>query len=102
MTGKRILAVIAILVLGGALLRFYAGHQTRSGQPPLAELNPDKFTTAFNTAKDEVRVLLFLSPLGACASDRLGRTVDRRLEANCGSARNSVLGQGSSPFPCDG
>jgi hypothetical protein len=72
MTGKRILAVIAILVLGGALLRFDAGHQTPSGQPPLAELNPDKFTTAFNTAKDEVRVLLFLLAFGSLCFRPIG------------------------------
>jgi hypothetical protein len=65
MTRKRILAIVAILVLGGALLYFNAGHQTPSGQPPLTELNPHNFTTienAFNTAKDEVRVVLLLSP----------------------------------------
>ena len=65
MTLKRILAIAAILVLGGALSYFYAGHQTPLGQPPLAELKPHNFTiieNAFNAAKDEVRVLLLLSP----------------------------------------
>ncbi len=65
MTRKQIAVGIAALVLCGALFYFYAGHQTPAGQPPLAELNSENFTSigkAFNAAKDEVRVLLLLSP----------------------------------------
>jgi hypothetical protein len=65
MTRKRILGIIAALVLFGALLYLYAGHQTPAGQPPLAELTAQNFTgieNAFNAAKGEVRVVLLLSP----------------------------------------
>jgi hypothetical protein len=65
MTRKRILVIIAALVLFGALSYFYAGHQTPPGQPSLAKLNAQNFTdieNAFNAAKGEVRVLLLLSP----------------------------------------
>jgi hypothetical protein len=65
MNRKYIFAIFAALVLGGVLFYLYAGHQTPEGQPPLANLIPQNFTTietAFNAAKDEVRVLLLLSP----------------------------------------
>jgi hypothetical protein len=65
MSRKRIIVIIAALVLGIVLLYFYAGHQTPAGQPPLAELKPANFTTienAFNAAKNEVRLLVLLSP----------------------------------------
>jgi hypothetical protein len=65
MNHKRIVAVIATLAVCGVLSYFYAGHRTPSGQPPLVELEPTNFTTienAFNAAKDEVRVLVLLSP----------------------------------------
>ena len=65
MTRKRILILIPALILCGALYYFYAGHQTPAGQPPLADLTPQNFTTlenAFNASNDDVRVLLLLSP----------------------------------------
>jgi hypothetical protein len=66
MTGKRILmiAVVAVL-LCGALFFLTGGHRTPVGQPPLAELDAQNFTTlenAFNAANDNVRILLLLSP----------------------------------------
>ena len=66
MTRKRIsVIIVALLVLGGVLLYVCAGHQTPEGQPALAELNRQNFTTletAFNAAKEDVRILLLLSP----------------------------------------
>jgi hypothetical protein len=57
-------ATVAILIIG-ALVYFYGGGQTPSGQPPLVRLTPEKISqvqTAFNAAKDDVRVLVLLSP----------------------------------------
>jgi hypothetical protein len=57
-------ATVAILIIG-ALVYFYGGGQTPSGQPPLARLTPGNISqvqTAFNAAKDDVRVLVLLSP----------------------------------------
>lgn len=65
MNRKRLIALAAALVAVGALFYFYAGHQTPTGQPPLAELNNANFASfaqSFNVAKDDVRVLLLLSP----------------------------------------
>jgi hypothetical protein len=66
MTRKRILlTVFAALALFGTLSYFYAGHQTPASQPRLAELNQQNFTTienSFNAAKDDIRILLLLSP----------------------------------------
>ena len=65
MKRRHILAIVAALVLCGALFYLYAGHRTPAGQPPLAELIPQNFTTietAFNAAQDDVRVVLLLSP----------------------------------------
>jgi hypothetical protein len=65
MNRKYVFAIVAALVLCGVLFYFYAGHQTPAGQPPLANLVPQNFATletAFNAAKDDVRLLLLLSP----------------------------------------
>ena len=65
MSRKRILMMIVALAFGWVLFYLYAGHQTPEGQPPLAELNPLNFASienVFNAARDEVRVLLLLSP----------------------------------------
>ena len=65
MNRKHVLAIAAALILCVAVLYFYAGHGTPAGQPALTELTPQTFTkleTAFNTAKDDVRVILLLSP----------------------------------------
>ncbi len=65
MNRKRLIALAPALVVIGALFYFYAGHQTPAGQPPLAELTDANFATladTFNGAKDDVRVILLLSP----------------------------------------
>jgi hypothetical protein len=65
MNRRYIGAIVAALLLGTLLFYFYGGHQAPPGQPSLAELRPENFTTiatAFNAAKDEVRVVLLLSP----------------------------------------
>ena len=55
--------------LGGAviafLVYFFSGHETPAGQAPLTSLTTEtlpQFETAFNAAKTDVRVLVFLSP----------------------------------------
>ena len=56
-------ALLAVLVL--ALLYFYGGSQAPSGQHPLDSLragNVAEVKNQFNAAKNEVRVLLLLSP----------------------------------------
>ncbi len=58
---------IAILTAGfiGALLYFYGGSQAPPGQPPLQSLttrNVAEIANAFNAAKNDVRVLVLLSP----------------------------------------
>lgn len=65
MTRKRILIGIAALALITALFYFYGGHQAPAGQSPLATIPPESLDTvanAFNAAKDDVRLLVLLSP----------------------------------------
>jgi hypothetical protein len=66
MTGRKyILAATVALLIMGALGYFYGGSQTPPGQPPLARLaveNVSQLRAAFNAAKDDVRVLVLLSP----------------------------------------
>ena len=65
MKRKTLIAALGALTLTGALLYFHAGHEVPAGQPPLADLTAQNFGTirdAFNGAKDDVRVLLLLSP----------------------------------------
>jgi hypothetical protein len=62
---KYIPAAVGALAVVAVLLYLYAGHETPAGQPPLASLTPDtlsQFETAFDSAKSDVRVVLFLSP----------------------------------------
>ncbi|MFZ0595167.1 MAG: hypothetical protein WAM39_32190 [Bryobacteraceae bacterium] len=65
MRRKYILFAIAALALAGALFYLYGGGQTPSGQTALMRLNPQnvaEIENAFNDAKQDVRVLLLLSP----------------------------------------
>jgi hypothetical protein len=62
---KFILAAILILVLAGVGIYLYGGGRTPNGQPPLQSLTPANVSlirNAFNTAKDDTRMLLLLSP----------------------------------------
>lgn len=65
MKSKYILgALVAVLLLAG-IVYFYSGSQAPSGQPPLQSLtvqNVAEVKNEFNAAKDDVRVLLLLSP----------------------------------------
>lgn len=65
MKRKYILSAILIAVLIGAAVYFYGGSQAPPGQAPLERLtaqNVSAVKNAFNAAKDDVRVLLLLSP----------------------------------------
>jgi hypothetical protein len=65
MQRNRILLIIVLLALLGTGLHFYGGTRTPAGQAPLTSLTPQSFAelkTAFNEAKDDVRVLVLLSP----------------------------------------
>jgi hypothetical protein len=65
MNRKYTLIAIFAIALAGVLFYFYGGSRTPSGQPPLQRLttqNVAEFKNAFNAAKDDVRVLLLLSP----------------------------------------
>jgi len=65
MKHKLVLAAILVAALTGAVLYFYGGGQAPPGQAPLRNLtaaNLDGIKNSFNAAKDDVRVLLLLSP----------------------------------------
>ena len=62
---KKIVAGVCALAVAGALVYFYGGSETPPGQAPLARLTPQNVSqvkTAFNAAKEDVRVLVLLSP----------------------------------------
>jgi hypothetical protein len=64
---KRAYIIVGILValLAAAGLYLYSGGQTPAGQPPLKNLRAQslgEIKNEFNAAKDDVRVLLVLSP----------------------------------------
>jgi hypothetical protein len=62
---KYILGILAGVMLVAALVYFYGGNQVPAGQPPLESLtaqNVADVKNQFNSAKDDVRVLLLLSP----------------------------------------
>jgi len=66
MSRKRYLffVVVAFIVVG-AMIFFYAGSRVPSGQPALARLTPDNLSqvqASFNAAKNDVRILVLLSP----------------------------------------
>jgi hypothetical protein len=53
------------VLLAGAMVYLYGGHQAPSGQPPLEDLTPqnvEKLKDGFNAAKGNVRLILLLSP----------------------------------------
>jgi len=65
MNRKYILVAILTAALAGALVYSYGGSQVPPGQTPLESLTDQNSTdikNAFNAAKDNVRVLLLLSP----------------------------------------
>lgn len=65
MRQKYILGGILGVIFLAALVYFYGGSQAPSGQPPLRSLtvqNVGEIKNEFNAAKNEVRVLLLLSP----------------------------------------
>ena len=56
---------LAALAIFAALFYLYGGHQTPSGQPPLAELNTANLVglkNVFNDGHADVRMLVLLSP----------------------------------------
>jgi hypothetical protein len=65
MNGKYILGALCAVVLRAVFVYFSGGGQAPSGQPPLQSLtaqNVAEVKNGFNAAKDDVRVLLLLSP----------------------------------------
>jgi hypothetical protein len=65
MSRKHVLIAALAIALAGVLFYFYGGHQAPTGQPPLRNLttqNVGEVKDAFNAARDDVRVLLLLSP----------------------------------------
>ena len=60
-----IVGTILVVLLAAAGLYLYGGGQTPAGQPPLQNVSVGgvgEIKNAFNAAKDDVRVLLLLSP----------------------------------------
>ena len=60
-----IVSAIPVALLAAAGLYLYSGGQTPAGQPPLQNLSAQsvgEIKDEFNAAKDDVRVLLLLSP----------------------------------------
>jgi hypothetical protein len=65
MKSKYILGALLTVLLLAALVYFYGGSQAPAGQPTLESLtaqNVAQVKNQFNAAKDDVRVLLLLSP----------------------------------------
>jgi hypothetical protein len=65
MKRKFIPGTLLTVIFVAALFYFYGGGQAPSGQPPLESVtaqNVADIKTQFNLAKDDVRVLLLLSP----------------------------------------
>jgi hypothetical protein len=58
------LAFAALAIFAG-LFYLYGGHQTPTGQPPLADLNAanlSELKNEFNSSQADVRMLVLLSP----------------------------------------
>ena len=65
MKRQYITGAVIVALLVAAVLYLYGGGQTPAGQPPLQNLSAQsvgEIKNNFNTATDEVRVLLLLSP----------------------------------------
>lgn len=65
MRRRYLFATIPVLALAGVALYLYGGHEVPASQPPLVELkteNFSEFATAFNAGKDDMRIVLLLSP----------------------------------------
>jgi hypothetical protein len=65
MKPKYIVGTVLVALLAAAVLYLYGGGQTPAGQPPLQNLSArgvGEIKNDFNAAKDDVRVLLLLSP----------------------------------------
>lgn len=65
MKWKYLAGAMAIAILLALLIYSYGGGHTPQGQPPLQTLtahNISEIRNQFNAAKDDVRVLLLLSP----------------------------------------
>lgn len=65
MKRKYILGALLAVALLALLVYVYGGSQTPAGQPPLQSLtaqNVAEIKSEFNAAKDDVRLLLLLSP----------------------------------------
>jgi hypothetical protein len=65
MTRRNIALGLAALAIFAGLFYFYGGHQTPSGQAPLADLNTanlSELENEFNASHSNVRMLVLLSP----------------------------------------
>jgi hypothetical protein len=65
MKRKRMLPVVALLMLFGAVYYFYGGHSAPKLQPPLASFSSGDLTllkTPFNSSASSIRVVVMLSP----------------------------------------
>ncbi len=65
MNRKRVLLVVVLLGVFGALYYFYVEHSVPSGQPPLVSffsLDLTRLKTAFNASASSTRIVLMLSP----------------------------------------
>lgn len=65
MKSRYLISALLTVLLAGALVYFYGGSQPPAGQPALQSLtaqNVSEIKNEFNAAKDDVRVLLLLSP----------------------------------------
>jgi hypothetical protein len=65
MTRRSIGLALGALVIFAGVFYLYGGHQTPSGQPPLANLNVEnlgELKNEFNVNQANVRVLVLLSP----------------------------------------
>ena len=60
-----IVGAVVVALLAAAVLYLYGGGETPAGQPPMKNLSTQtvgEIKNEFNAAKDDVRVLLLLSP----------------------------------------